>query len=49
MLVKPGRNDEIIEAKVRKRVVKKLGLYLIQHHPKYTNFVLNLPALNDIT
>ena len=39
----------IIEAKVRKRVVQKLGLYLIQHHPKYNNFVLNLPALNDIT
>ena len=41
-------NDEIIEAKVRKRVVQKLGLYLIQHQPKYNNFVLNLPALNDI-
>ena len=48
MLVKPGRNDEIIEAKVRKRVVQKLGLYLIQHHPKYNNFVLNLLALNEI-
>ena len=38
----------IIEAKVRKRVVQKLGLYLIQHHPKYNNFVLNLLALNEI-
>ena len=46
--MKRGCNDDIIEAEVRKRIVKKLGLYLIQHHPKYNNFVLNLPALNDI-
>ena len=31
--VKHVWNDEIIEAKIRKRVVQKLGLYLIQHHP----------------
>ena len=28
--------------------MKKLGLYLIQHHPRNNNFVLNLPDLNDI-
>ena len=46
--MKRGCNDSIIEAEVRKQVVQKLDLYLIQHHPKYNIFVLNLPALNDI-
>ena len=48
MLVKHVCNDEIIAGKVRNRVMKKLGLYLIHHHPKYNNFVLNLPDLNYI-
>ena len=48
MPVKLIWNDDIIEAKVRKRVVQKIVLYLIQHYPNYNNFVLNLPYLNDI-
>ena len=48
VLVKYGCNDEIIEAKVRKCVVQKLALYLLQHNPKYNIFVLNLLDLNYI-
>ena len=48
MQVKRVCNDEIIEAKVRKCVVQKLALYLLQHNPKYNIFVLNLLDLNYI-
>ena len=49
VLGKHGFNGDIIEAKVRKLVMQKLALYLIQPHPKYNNFVFNLPYLHDIT
>ena len=28
--------------------MQKLALYLLQNHPKYNDFLLNLPTLNDI-
>ena len=46
--MKRGCNDEIIEAKVRRRVVQKLATYYIENLPIYSGFTLNMEALEEI-